>query len=257
MRRSFSLASFVELLACGLAALAGAWMGVHARERVAFPRTPLQLPLSYGREEGDGRPQLLRRGEAGRVLPIAQWTARFRALEEHEAWEELAALLDEIEERAPVLYRANRLGYLHARAQIATGDDDEALAHLEPFLAPGDPWRPLALHHVAALAALMGEERQAVARRRELLLEHPGSLYWHDTLTAHLEWLDREGDPRATLRFLDSVEPLAEDQRTQRELAAARVAALLAADEIDEAADLGTQLLGRSTRDAAAERVAL
>src|SRR6185295_14567956 len=95
------------------------------------------------------------------VLRAQLWTPRFRELEERAAWEELADLLAGIEERAPVLYRANRLGYLHARALIGAGEDEEAAAHLEPFVAPGDPYRPLALHHAAELAAATGDERAA------------------------------------------------------------------------------------------------
>ncbi len=257
MRRSHSFLTFVvQLVACGLAALGGVWLGVHAREPVAPPRSAVQPrePITPGR---GGRPRLLTAVDGGRVLPIEQWTPRFRALEERDAWEELGDLLDEIESRAPVLYRANRLGFLHARALLTAGDDEEALAHLEPFLAPGDPYRPLALHHAALLATALGEEQQAAARRRALLLEHRGSLYWRDTLTEHLQWLEGAGNPRATLRFVDDVESLADDNRTERELGAARVGALVASGELDEAAEAGARLLDSSTRDDAAERIAL
>jgi soluble lytic murein transglycosylase len=258
MRRLSPLIAVAQLLACGLAALAGGWLGLNARETMPPPRAAAVQPREPAPPSGrGGRPRLLSTAGGGGVLPIEQWTPRFRALEERDAWEELADLLDELEAHAAPLYRANRLAYLHARALLVSGDDEEAMAHLEPFLAPGDPYRPLALHHAARLAAVTGEAQPAAARRRALLLEHPGSHYWRDTLSEHLQWLERAGNPRATLRFLDDVAPLVDDDRTRRELGAARVGALLARDEIDDAAAEGACLLDRSTRDDAAERVAL
>jgi len=198
-----------------------------------------------------------------RVLPIAEWTRRFRALEDREAWEELSALLDDIERRAPLLYRINRIGFLHARAELVIGEDDEAEAHLAPFLVAGDPFRPLALHHAARLAAATGDGELAASRRRELLLEHPGSRYWRETLSDHLAALGTSGkagkadDPRAVLDFVAAVSPLADDQKVRRELAAARVSALVAEGDVDRGLRESTALLAQSTKDDAAERVAL
>ncbi len=255
MPRRFHLGSAALLLTSGLTLLAGAWLAVHAPERVAPPESAAIQPLEPPTAGGEGRPRW-RAGEHA-VLRAQLWTPRFRDLEARAAWEELADLLADIEERAPVLYRANRLGYLHARALIGAGEDEEAAAHLEPFLAPDDPYRPLALHHAAELAAASGDQETAAERRRNLLLEHPGSLYWHDTLVEHLDWLEEHGAPQARLDFIAAVEPRADDDRTRRELAAARVAALIAAGRVDRATDEGTRLLDESTRDDAAEQVAL
>src|SRR5262245_47156929 len=146
MRRSASsLVVAALLLACGLAALGGVWLAVHAPEPVAPPVTHLQRREPEAWSGAGGRPRLVPPREAGGVLPIERWTERFTTLGERQAWEELADLLHELETAAPVVYRANRLGYLHARALLGAGDDDEAWEHLEPFLAAGDPYRPLAL----------------------------------------------------------------------------------------------------------------
>ena len=255
MRRRFHLGSAAPLLGSGLALLAGAWLAVHAPERVEPPESAAIQPLEPPSTGGDGRPRW--HASEHLVLRAQLWTPRFRELEERAAWEELADLLAGIEERAPVLYRANRLGYLHARALIGAGEDEEAAAHLEPFVAPGDPYRPLALHHAAELAAATGDERAAAERRRELLLEHPGSLYWHDTLVEHLDWLEKTADPPSRLAFIAAVEPRTDDERTRRELAAARVAARIAAGDVETASDEGTSLLEQSTVDDAAEQVAL
>ena len=255
MSRRFHLGTAALLLAGGVAIFAGAWLAVHVPERVEPPASAAIQPRELFGEGGDGRPRW-RLGEH-LVLRAQLWTPRFRALEERAAWEELADLLADIEERAPVLYRANRLGYLHARALIGAGEDEDATAHLEPFLAPGDPYRPLALHHAADLAAAMGDEETAAARRRELLLDHPDSFYWRDTLAEHLEWLETKADPQARLAFIAAVEPRADDERTRRQLAAARVAALLAAGDVETAREEGTRLLEQSARDDAAEQVAL
>jgi soluble lytic murein transglycosylase len=191
------------------------------------------------------------------VLPIAEWTRRFRILEQREAWEELSALLDDIERRAPLLYRINRLGFLHARAELVIGEDDEAEAHFAPFLLAGDPFRPLALHHAARLAAATGDAELAASRRRELLLEHPGSRYWRETLSDHLEALEKADDPEEVLDFIAAVSPLAGDQKVRRDLAAARVSALVASGDVDSALRGSAALLAQSTTDDAAERAAL
>ncbi|HEV8238049.1 MAG TPA: transglycosylase SLT domain-containing protein [Thermoanaerobaculia bacterium] len=256
MPRRFHLGSAaLSLAAGGLALLAGAWLAVHAPERVAPPVSAAIQPREPSGAGENGRSPW-RAGEHP-VLRAQLWTPRFRALEERAAWEELADLLADVEARAPVLYRANRLGYLHARALIGAGEDEEAAAHLEPFLEPGDPYRALALHHAADLAAATNDETTAATRRRELLLDHPGSLYWHETLAEHLEWLEKNGNPPARLAFIDAVEPRADDERTRRELAAARVAALLDAGDVETASAEGTRLLDQSTADDAAEQVAL
>src|SRR5262245_8975284 len=209
MSRSSFLKSAALLIACGLALLGGSWFAVTSREPVEPPLSAAIQPREPRGEVG-GRPRWL---TEHLVLRAQLWTERFRALEERQAWEELSALLADIEERAPVLYRANRLGYLHARALLGAGEDDAAAAHLEPFLAAGDPYRPLALHHAAELAKATGDDAGAAARRRQLLVEHPGSLYWRDTLSEQLEWLEGAGDPQATLAFVAAVEPLADEVR--------------------------------------------
>ena len=161
-----------------------------ARELAARPQpTPAPLPPS---------------------VAAAQWSARFRALAGAGSWAELDHLLDELEERAPVLYAAQRLGYLHARAALGAGELGEAEERLAPYLRAGNPWRALALWHATELALATGRPEEAAVRRRQLLLEHPGSLYWQQALDAHLLGLERAGDPAATLAFVAAALPLAD-----------------------------------------------
>ena len=250
-----SLTSSAALLTVSvLALLGGLWFASRSPERVEPPRSAAVQPREPWGGDG-GRPRWLSAEHA--VLRAQLWTPRFRELEERQAWEELSALLADLEERAPVLYRANRLGYLHARALLGAGEDEDAAAHLEPFLAPGDPYRPLALHHAAELAAATGDEVGAATYRREILLAHPGSLYWRETLDAHLDWLERRGDAQAALAFVAAVAPVADDDRVRRQLAAARAGALFAAGEVETASSEGARLLAQSTQDDAAEKVAL
>lgn len=191
------------------------------------------------------------------ALHIGASSSRLRALEEAGDWDGLDDLLDDVERRAPVFYRAQRLGYLHARAAQLAGDEGEAEQRLQPWLQPGEPWRPLALWHAAELAAASGRESEAIERRHALLVEHPGSLYWQDALDAQLAELERAGDATATLAAIDELLPLADDPRARRELQAARVAALLHLHRIDDARQEALAMLARSARDDAAERVAL
>ncbi|HET9767144.1 MAG TPA: hypothetical protein VFS60_09865, partial [Thermoanaerobaculia bacterium] len=109
MPRSSFLSTAALLIASVLASLAGAWLASRSPQ-------PVELPLSAAIQPREpwgtaaGRPRWLSPEHI--VLRAQLWTPRFRELEEHQAWEELAALLADLEERAPVLYRANRLGYL-------------------------------------------------------------------------------------------------------------------------------------------------
>ncbi|HEV8631241.1 MAG TPA: lytic transglycosylase domain-containing protein [Thermoanaerobaculia bacterium] len=239
----------LAVAAVGGALLLGAWFAATVPEaRVPPPRS---LPATLAAPAAHPTPQ------APPVLPPAQWTSRFRTLEQQGAWEELGELLDELLARLPALYEADRLGYLQARAARQAGDDDRAVALLAPFLAPGDPFRPLALHHAAELAAAGRHPEQAAAYRRQLLLEHPGSLYWQESLDQQLAWLGRNAGPAATLAFAEAALPLAGDERSRRALAAARVAGLLTGGEGAPAVAEGTRLLAASTQDDAAERVAL
>lgn len=254
MRRAV-LAGWASITA--LALLLGAQLAIWAPDDPPPPRVlPLVRPASVADTATAPPPDRVLPGDPP-LPPVGKWTTYFRFLIERGSWEDLARLLDDMATRAPVLYRSNRLSYLHARACIAAGELDEAEWHLTSHLAPGDPYRPLALHHAGLLAQATGRPEEAAVRRRQLVLDHPRSTYWLDTLRAHLTWLEGRGDPRATLAFIGEVEPLATAAKTERELAAARVGALLASSDLETARSEGANLLEHSTRDDPAERVAL
>ena len=115
MPRSSLPTTAALLLAGALALLAGAWFGLTSPQRGPPPPSAAIRPHQW-LSRGDGRPGWSTPDHI--VLRAQLWTDRFRELQDRQAWEELAALLADLESRAPVLYRANRLGYLHARALL-------------------------------------------------------------------------------------------------------------------------------------------
>ena len=187
-------------------------------------------------------------------LPVERWSDRFAALVASGAWDLLDGELDALEVGSPEAYRANHVGYLHARAALEAGAGDEAGERLAPYLASG-PFRALALRHAAVLATAEGRDQDAARLREVLLREHPSSPHWNDTLAEQIAWSLASEEPAATLSRVDTLLPLAEGKQ-RRDLAAARVAALARDGQGDRAMEEGAELLAASTRDDAAERVA-
>jgi len=128
------------------------------------------------------------------VPPIEQWTDRFSQLETADQWSELSDLLDEIARRFPALYAQNALGYLHARAKIETNDLADAKEKLQPFLAIGNPYRDLALFHVA-------EIDDSSAARMALIFGYPASIHRDEAIDDETEFLARGNDVNALATF--------------------------------------------------------
>jgi soluble lytic murein transglycosylase-like protein len=198
------------------------------------------------------RASTLQRGEA---LPVTRWSELFRTRVTSHSWRQLHAELAVLQREAPQAYALHRVGYLHGRVALLAGDAAEARQRLAPFLEDG-AFASLALYHTVEAHRLEGDTDEAKRLRRELLLAHPGSFYWHDALADHLRELEATGDTDAMFGFLAEVLPQTRDERVRRDLVARRVVARHAAGDTSEALREGLALLFRSTADDAAERVA-
>jgi soluble lytic murein transglycosylase-like protein len=165
------------------------------------------------------------------IPPVNRWTETFTAL----AADDLAALLDRIEQRHPDLYARYSLGYLHARALLEDNEPDDAARKLAPFLAPGNPFRDLALYHSG--------------RRQELIFGYARSIYRDEAID---EEADRLSGP-ALVEFVRRVAPSLSTAR-RRDLTArvveksgdvAGALALLKGGTSDDAADRVSRVLDR------------
>src|SRR5204862_6390762 len=97
---------------------------------------------------------------------------------------------------SPDLYKRYGLGYLHARAKLGHGELDGARAALEPFLAPGQDLRDLALHYAAQVAQAQGKKDEAALARETLVGEFPTATYRQTDLEDLAASLSAAGDPR-------------------------------------------------------------
>ncbi|HYO78302.1 MAG TPA: hypothetical protein VE010_17720, partial [Thermoanaerobaculia bacterium] len=179
------------------------------------------------------------------VPPVAQWTSTFATL----SGEELADLLEQIEERDPEKYKQWSLAYLHARA-LVDDDDDDAIEKLTPFLAKDHPLRDRALYHRATIA----EGAEASQFRTALIFEHGQSMYRDEAIDEELEYLAGLGDPKPLLAFAERIAPSASTER-RREISARIVEALVEEKQLDAAFTRGLALLRGNIGDDAADRV--
>jgi len=186
--------------------------------------------------------------------PVETWTDRFAQLQGAGEWAALARELSAIRERRPDLYDAYRLGYLHARAALEAGDHDATAAALLPFLAPGHPFRDLALHHAARLAGRQGNAEEASRRRMELIAGYPQAPHRQEAVEDETAYLGTKGDA-ARLSALAAQVAGSVDAMTLRDIEARLVEAQASSDAA-AALVRGVRLLKAGTADDAAERVA-
>jgi soluble lytic murein transglycosylase len=180
------------------------------------------------------------------VPPATLSSEQFRVLEESGRWGDLAGILARIEKEQPAEYAKWSLGYLHARALIEDDEPRAAAAKLVPFLAPGNPFRDLALFH-------QSEIDDSSATRRTLIFDYPHALYRDQAIDEEVEQLT---DPKALQEFAAKLMPTADTAR-RRDLTARIVAAtgdvaggfaLLKAGTTDDAADRVARALDRPER---------
>jgi soluble lytic murein transglycosylase len=183
-----------------------------------------------------------------------QWTDQFRALETTGKWGELAALLEHLAKSNPADYARDRLGYLHARALIEHNQPRNAMPKLAPFLAPGNPFRDLALFHQAEIDEARNEHEAASRVRQTLIFEFPNALYRDQTIDDETEHLTSRGDPQALIALASRLYPTASTQR-RRDLEAHVVELLVRRGDAAGAQQRGLALLRGGTLDDPADRV--
>ncbi|HEX7830287.1 MAG TPA: transglycosylase SLT domain-containing protein [Thermoanaerobaculia bacterium] len=179
------------------------------------------------------------------IPPVEQWSATFRELDA----EPLAALLAQIEQQHPDLYKKYSLAYLHARALVEDDDAAEAAQKLEPFLAKGHPFRDRALYHRSTIA----EGADASRWRVTLIDEYPQSMYRDEAIDEELESLAERGDAKALTEFAAKIAPSASTDR-RREMSA-RIVEATVESQPDAAFTRGLELLKGGTTDDASDRV--
>ena len=171
------------------------------------------------------------------IPPVEQWTDAFSKSPPSD----LAKLLGQIEASHPDLYAKWSLAYLHARALIEDNETKAAAAKLAPFLAPGNPFRDLALYHQAEIS-----DGEAASRaRQELIFGYPHALYRDEAIDDETAYLK---DANRLAAFAAKLYSSADTAR-RRDLDA-HVA------ELTHSTDKALAILRAGTKDDAAERAA-
>jgi tetratricopeptide (TPR) repeat protein len=182
------------------------------------------------------------------VPRLEEWTDHFAKLEAADEWEGLSDLLDEIEKHNADLYARNALGYLHARAKIETNDPDEAKEKLRPFLANGNPYRDLALFHLAEI-----DDSSAV--RQELIFGFPSSIHRDEAIDDETEFLARGNDVNALVTFTSKLYASAPTAR-RRDLEAHIAEMMIRLGQTDAGVAKALDVLRGGTLDDPSDRVA-
>lgn len=230
MKRNRLVAIAAVVLILGLTLLATFAL----RERVARQR--VFHPAGEGEQAAAGPKEL---------PPVEKWSETFRAA----SAADLVALLEEVETKHPDLYAKWSLAYLHARALVETDDKGEAEVKLEPFVAEGHPFRSRALYHRASIAT--GEDASSL--RRQLIFDHPDSVYREQAIDDELEFLSEIGEAERIIEFATKLAPSASTER-RREMSARIVETLVAEGNLDAAFARGVALLAGGTSDDASDR---
>jgi tetratricopeptide (TPR) repeat protein len=233
----------VALFALGIAAA----LGLVVLAVTGGPRPWTRRSVVRARQPGPALP-------AGpQAIPVEQWTARFLERQAAGDWAGLDADLATIQSEAPDLFDWYRLGYLQARARLQSGRLAEGRQALEPYLAPGHPFRDLALFHAAEAAATQGQADEAARLREELILQHPQGTYRTRALEDHLQVLSEAGNAEALVALAGRVQAL--DAGATRDLES-RVVEAVAPKDPAAALERGLRLLKANAADDPADRAA-
>lgn len=198
------------------------------------------------------RPQLAAHATA-EVRPVAEWSEQFRALESEGRWSELTELLGKLETQHAAEYAQNGLVYLHARALVEANERSDAAKRLAPFLAPGNPYRDLALFHQAELDEANGDAEKASAHRTELIFATPGSPYREEAIDDETTYRSSLDDARPLLDLQAKLAPSASTAR-RRDLEAHVVELLARRGDLSGAFTRALALLRAGTMDDASDR---
>lgn len=172
---------------------------------------------------------------------VEQWSDQFRVLEATGRWSDLHALLGTIAKQHPDLYAKWQLAYLDARALVEMDDEEAAKKALEPFLAPNNQFRDLALFHRAEV-----DDGDASRWRTALIFETPSSMYRDEAIEDEIEYRASLKDARPLLDLAARLKRRDVDARVvERTGDLARGLAILHANASDDAGDRVARALDR------------
>lgn len=188
-------------------------------------------------------------------LPVAQWTGHIIGLQRRGSWSRLAEELAELRSQDPQSYTAWDLSYLEARALGESGEHEQALEKLQPFLIAGDELRPTALYHAARFSALSGDDRQASTLRRMVIAQGQSNPWWRDAITDEVSYLVENATPSELEKFAASIRSSAPSD-LRRELDSARVVHRMGAGDVERAWEIAVAIFRGGIGDDAADRAA-
>jgi len=93
--------------------------------------------------------------------------------------------------------------YLQTRLLIERNEPAAAAKVLAPFLAPGNPFRDLALYHQAEIDDALGRHDAASRDRQALIFGYPSAFYRAEAIDDEVEYLMR--DPRRLAAFAQRI----------------------------------------------------
>ena len=134
--------------------------------------------------------------------------------------------------------------YLHARLLIARNQHAAAAKELAPFLAPGNPFRDLALYHQAEIDDALGAHDAASRDRQALIFEFPSAFYRDRAIDDEVKYLMR--DPRRLAAFAQRIP--SRDVQARLAEASRNVAlalSILAGGTADDAAEHAARVVDR------------
>lgn len=138
--------------------------------------------------------------------------------------------------------------YRHARELLEKNEPAAAAKALAPFLAPGNPFRDLALFHQAEIDDALGDHEAASRDREALIFEFPSAFYRDQAIDDEVEYLTR--DARRLSAFAQKI------PSHRRDLDAHLADAFARAKDWNSALSKALGVLAGGTLDDAAERAA-
>lgn len=185
------------------------------------------------------------------IPPVEQWTSTFSTL----GPAPLADLLQRIEREHPQRYAQWSLGYLHARALIASEELDDATARLQPFLREGSVFRSLAVYHMSEIEEARDDREAASRLRQDVIFNIEESQYRPQAIEEEIDYLASLSAPQRLIAFGQRVAPSLPAQ-VGRDLNVRIAESLLASGATGRAAAMALSILNASTSDDAADRAA-
>lgn len=138
--------------------------------------------------------------------------------------------------------------YRHARELLEENEPAAAAQAFAPFLAPGNPFRDLALHHQSEIDDALGHHDDASRNRQALIFEFPNAFYRDEAIDDEIEHLT--ADPRRLSAFAQKI------PSHRRDLDAHLAEAFARAKDWNSALSKALGVLAGGTMDDPSERAA-